>query len=279
MRLNECEQRTREYLKKAGVDNPGLCSRLLVAHVAGLDKISYILAYKEELNKAQVALLSDLTLRVSSGEPIAYIIGEREFYGRPFLVNSHTLIPRPETELLIDIAITKLDKEQIIFCDAGTGSGCIGVTLMHIRQTWRGLLLEKNMETLKVARINAQRMKINAEFILGDMFKMPFGPESLDLIIGNPPYISPGERGHVMKSVLAYEPHYALFSKKEGRAHLEALISGAKSSLKHGGCIILEHGYKQGDWARSALLANGFHKIEVFADLAGKPRCTFGIKK
>lgn len=278
MRLCELELVARKKLTEAGVDSPGLCARLLVAHTACLDKIAYILGSDQELPEDRELYLQKLVERRAQGEPLAYLLGKKEFYGRDFVVSPATLVPRPETELLVELALDLVPVKGIRFCDAGCGSGCIGETLLLERPDWEGVLLDNSREALHVAECNARKLGCNPLFICADIFAPPLATSSLDLVISNPPYIDPRERQLVMPATLAYEPHSALFSKQGGLAHLNAVILGAASHLKKGGILILEHANTQGNAVLELLGLAGFKQMRDYEDLAGLPRCAVAKK-
>ena len=207
MRLREYEQNAARRLTKAGVDSPRLCAQLLAGHVLGLDRLHCVLAAECELTPDQAGTLEALTARRATGEPLAHILGDREFFGRTFLVTPDTLIPRPETELLVETALELLPAGQPLrFADLGAGSGCIGVTLCLERPRWCGLLLELSAPALEVARANAARLgaATRLDALRADLRAIPLAAGSCDLLVSNPPYIADAERGQVMDE--AYFP-------------------------------------------------------------------------
>lgn len=278
MRLGEHERVARRLLAEARVDSPGLCARLLTAYAAGLDKIGFILSAEQELEADKAERLEAMVARRAAGEPLAYILGEREFYGLTFQVSAATLTPRPETELLVEQALLRLPEAEISFADLGCGSGCIGGTLLYLRQAWQGILADSSAGALGVAAANIRTLGVNAAIIQADIFCLPFAPEKLDMVVSNPPYISRAESSEVMWETLAYEPHCALFSEADGLAHLQAIICQAGFFLKKGGWIILEHGDRQGEAVSNLLLGAGFANILDLPDLAGRPRCAIAQK-
>lgn len=282
MRLREYEHDAARRLTKAGVDSPRLCAQLLAGHVLGLDRLHCVLAAERELALPEIAALEALTARRAAGEPLAHILGAREFFGRDFLVTPDTLIPRPETELLVEAALELLPAHHPLrFADLGAGSGCIGVTLCLERPKWRGLLLELSAPALCVARENAARLGAAARLdaLRADMRSVPLQPGSCGLVVSNPPYIAEAEQNDVMDEVLRYEPHTALFSPREGLAHLRAVISQAGRTLRPGGLLLLEHGASQGPAVRELLSSTCvFDGIATRRDLAGLDRCALARK-
>lgn len=279
MTIAEHEREARRILTKARADSPGLCARLLTARVLGLDKTAYVLASQQEMPEAPARLLRDLISRRASGEPLAYIIGEKEFYGISFKVSVATLVPRPETELLVELALSLLPEgEPLTFADLGCGSGCIGLTLLRLRRRWRGLLLDNSSPALEIAKINGEKLQCSARLILGDMRKAPLAPAAFDLVVSNPPYIGEEERHLVMGETLAHEPHCALFSGSNGTAHLLAAVAAAHYSLKEGGLALFEHGAGQHEFMQMALQNAGFTHTWEEKDLAGIYRCSAAYK-
>lgn len=258
-------------LAAAGTESPGLCARLLVERAAGIPRERWLFADERELTPAEEEALRALADRRLRGEPMAYILGRREFYEHEFVVDPATLIPRPETELLVELA-SRLAPGGAIFADLGCGCGCVGLSLLAIRRDSRGFLLDNSPGALKVARINDARLNTGATLVLGDIFALPFAPSSLDLIVANPPYVATEEEGEVCAETLAYEPRAALFSPEHGFAHALAIIRRARDSLRPGGWLLLEHGYRQQERILAELSAAGFGEIAGYRDLAGLPR-------
>lgn len=278
MLISDHIRQTIRRLEKAGVDSPGLSGRLLVCHATGLDKIALLLAGNTEIDEAASARLDRLVERRAQGEPLAYILGKREFYGLEFFVDNSTLVPRPETELLVDLALELFPAGQATFADIGCGSGCIGIALLTQRPGWKGLLIDFSARALAVTAKNATKNALKCAIVQADIFALPLARNSLDLCISNPPYIAYAEKPLVMPECLAFEPHSALFSPNNGLGHLEAVINGASVCLKPGGWIIVEHGMAQAEPVKELLQGAGFASVNCRRDLAGLNRCTFGQK-
>lgn len=275
--IREHSQKITQLLARAGIESPGLCARVLAAHAAGLDEIAYLLAQNDCLEAAAASRLYFLAGRLVGGEPLAHILGRREFYGRDFVVDKNVLIPRPETELLVDLALELLPERELVFADIGCGTGCIGISLALERPAWRGLLLDKSQAALSVARTNCRHHKAKLELIAGDMFALALAPQGLDLVVSNPPYIGPADE--VMACVREFEPAAALFSNNNGLAHLGAIIGQAWQILRPGGLLLLEHGCGQGKSVLEMLRQAGFGRAECRKDLAGLDRCCLAWKE
>ncbi|MDR2851159.1 MAG: peptide chain release factor N(5)-glutamine methyltransferase, partial [Desulfovibrio sp.] len=269
-------------LALAGVDSPALCARLLASHALGLDRLGCLLNPARKLTSPQAAALAALTARRLSGEPMAYIFGRREFFGREFSVNPHTLIPRPETELLVEKALAAFPVSRpVFFADIGTGCGCIGITLALERPRWKGMLLDNSTTALTVAKDNARALlhTSNVQCALADMRAAPLAANACDLLVSNPPYIREDDNAFVMDEVLRFEPHTALFSPDNGLARLYDVCRLAARCLRAGGLLLLEHGAEQGAAVRNALKElRVFQEIATSCDLAGHERCTGGQK-
>ncbi|MCR4667545.1 MAG: peptide chain release factor N(5)-glutamine methyltransferase [Desulfovibrio sp.] len=280
MRVREFRQLAGQRLQMAHRDSPRLSADLLLCLVLGCNRVGLYLEEERELSKEEEGLLSSLLEKREGGVPMAYLTGEREFYGRPFHVSEHTLIPRPETEILVEQALNGWPAESPrIFADLGTGSGNIGLTIALERKMARGYLLDVSRRALVTARRNQTRFSLEETTLLleGSFSQLPFASESLDLIVANPPYIGHGERHRVMEEVLRYEPESALFAEDMGLASLRAIITGASPLLKKGGRILLEHGDLQGNAVRN-MLSKSFTDIETIRDLAGRERVSLGVK-
>lgn len=200
-------------LREAGVDSPRLSAQILAAHALGCDRVRLVVDARRVLGAGEAARVRELVARRAAGEPVAYILGEKEFYGLDFAVSPAVLVPRPETEHLIEEAERRLGRDAAIrFADLGTGSGCIAVTLAVRFGGARGLALDRSAAALDVARANARRHGVDGrlQFLRGDMGGVWARPGSLDLVVSNPPYVSEAEYRTVSFEVADYEPRSAL---------------------------------------------------------------------
>lgn len=266
-------------LTAAGVPDALLEARVLAGHALGLSRVQLATEALREVTPEEENRLRAAVARRASGEPLAHITGRREFYGRSFRVTPQTLVPRPETELLVEETLRRLPRGGV-FTDWGTGGGCVGITLAAERPDCRGLLLDYSAGALAVARENARRLGVDGRLRLlrGDMLRPCLGNGRVDVVCSNPPYISPREALDVMPEVRRHEPAEALFSEEDGLRHIRALIRGAGAALKDGGWLLLEHGAGQGAQVRALLARGGFAGVCVFRDLAGQERCAAGQK-
>lgn len=275
----QLEKQARELLRKARVDNPELSARVLLKYAAGLTDVDYLLSRSLPVPAQVEGVFAGFLERRSQGEPVARIIGKKEFYGRDFRVSKATLIPRPESELLVEIALANIFQKECLFLDAGCGTGCLGLTLLCERPSWRGILLDNSLAGLEVARENSRTLHVECDFFAGDIFRWFFPPDIFNLIIANLPYISPEERKEVMAEVLDFEPESALFSPEGGVLHIRSLIDRAAFSLCANGLLLLEHGSGQAPLICDYLRQKFFCDIVSFRDLAGLPRVIMARKK
>lgn len=278
MTISEAQKELIAILTKAGVDSPGLCAFMLLEHVTGLKRLELRLAPEKLLSKDELNLLWHLTKRRVRHEPMAYIIGQKGFYEHSFLVSPATLIPRPETELIVELALELLPRDEIFFVDAGCGCGNIGLSLLAARKKWQGLLLDQSVAALQISVQNATHIAPTAFFAQGNLSSLPCKDQSLDLIVSNPPYIGIQEQEELTPEVLAFEPHIALFSDAEGYGHLMALAKEAKRCLKEGGYLIVEHGAKQQQKLKRIFEREAFSQLDAYNDLASLPRCIVAKK-
>ena len=236
---------------------------------------SYLLAHPEQqLGEAATAAYGTLLQRRLAGEPLAYILGEREFFGLDFKVTPATLIPRPDTELLVELALQHIPQRGRVL-DLGTGSGAIALSIAHSRPDAAVTALDASTDALEVARANTQRLKLdNVRLLHSDWFKALAG-ERYDLIVSNPPYIEDAD-AHLEQGDLRFEPRTALASGSDGLDDIRRIVAGAKEHLADGGWLMFEHGYDQAARARALLSASGYAEVFSARDLSGIERVSGG---
>ena len=256
----------------AGCGLSRLESRLLLAHVLGTPTETLIAHPELAVDDAAAARFGDLAARRAQGEPIAYLLGEKEFYGRPFRVSPAVLIPRPETELLAQLALDRLRELRAPrVLDLGTGSGCLAVTLALECPTVTVTAADRSVEALAVARANAERLGARVECVRSDWFE---GIEGVfDAIVANPPYVATGDC-HL--PALRHEPRSALVAGADGLDELRRIVAGAPAHLSPGGWLAVEHGYDQGPAVRELFLRAGFNDAQTHRDFAGVERACSG---
>ena len=248
------------------VDSPLLECQVLAAHVLMTDR-SWIIAHPE-------AELPDLAMEVllqrrEVGEPLAYILGWREFYGRRFAVRPGVLIPRQDTETLIETCLGLSHSPHSVL-DIGTGSGIIGITLKLERPTWSVTVSDISPQALAIALENAESLQAEIEGVESDLFAA-FEGRKFDLFVSNPPYIGSGEK--LAKEVKSFEPHLALYSGKTGFEIYEQIVKHAPSYLNQGGHLVLELGYQSLSGVTDLLNQAGWRINKVVKDLSAIDRC------
>ena len=247
-------------------------ARLLLCHV--LDRnTAWLEAHRDEaLAAAESERFLALVARRTAGEPVAYLVGSREFYGRDFAVSPAVLIPRPETELLVDLVKAVAPPSRIL--DLGTGSGCLAITLALELPQVEVTAVDRSPEALAVARGNAERLGARARFVESDWFAAVAG-ERFDVIVSNPPYIADGDP-HLSEGDLRFEPALALSCGVDGLDAVRRIVAVASAHLNAGGRLLFEHGYDQAEAVAGLLSAAGFVDLEAHRDLAGIVRISGG---
>ncbi|HEX7648001.1 MAG TPA: peptide chain release factor N(5)-glutamine methyltransferase [Noviherbaspirillum sp.] len=254
---------------------PALESRILLGKALQLSRIQLITQSERVLNDDETRSATELIRRRLAGEPIAYIVGEREFYGLAFHVTPDVLIPRPETELLVELALNRMPERSSVL-DLGTGSGAIAVAIAHARADAKVTAVDANTAALVIAERNARRHGANVRFLQSDWYGA-LGNEHFNLIVSNPPYIANGDL-HLSQGDLRFEPVDALTDHNDGLSALRIIINGANERLAPGGWLLMEHGYDQSAAVRALLASSEFAEVQSWADLAGIERVTGGRK-
>jgi release factor glutamine methyltransferase len=256
-----------EALNASGIDPRE--ARLLLAEASGFSQASIIAFPERVLPPAVQSNFFEHIQKRKRGEPIAYIVGRKEFYGIDLAVNPAVLIPRPETELLVELA---LQHDFSNMADLGTGSGAIALALKQQRPSSRVVAIEASAAALEVARRNAVRLGLEVEFRHGRWFE-PVAGERFDLIVSNPPYVAAADP-HL--EALRFEPQEALVAGADGLDALREIARSAGAHLTPGGWLLLEHGQGQETAVRELLQAAGLEEIGTWPDLAGIPRVSGG---
>lgn len=251
-------------------------ARLLLQDVTGLTATRLAAHPEYPVENTARAHYLDLVARRERGEPLAYLLGRREFYGRDFHVAPGVLIPRPETELLVETGLKKIANQvQPDVLDLGCGSGCIAISLALERPDAAVTAIDASPAALAIARKNARRLDASVDLIESDWFAALNPQKKFKLIVSNPPYIACADP-HLVQGDLRYEPETALASGNDGLDALRHLIRTAPRHLQAGGWLLVEHGYDQADAVRELLESAGFFAIEQHADLAGILRVSGG---
>ncbi len=281
--LREILVETEGVLSRAGVDSPRLSAELMAAQALGLSRTQVLLDLNRVLSPDEARAIRTLAARRGQGEPAAYILGQREFYGLDFSVSPDTLIPRPETETLIEAALSAFSScDSLRFLDMGTGSGTLAVTLAHLFPEAQGLAMDLCPRALGVARENARRHGVadRLAFVRADFSRPLVRPGLLDLVVANPPYLSEAEFGEISPEVSGFEPRQALVAGPRGDECLEGLIPLAGQALAPGGLLLLEFGWTQGPRALEIIARSGlFVSAEVRRDMAGLDRMAWAKRQ
>ena len=256
-------------------DSPRLDLEVLLCHV--LDKPrSYLFTWPEKvLDQKSTQQFNDLLKRRADGEPVAYLTGEKEFWSLSLAVNTTTLIPRPDTEVLVETALDVIDKPGVLVLDLGTGTGAIALALASERPGWQIIAVDTVPEAVELAEKNRQRLGLHNVSVMRSNWFEDVAPQKFDLIVTNPPYIDADDH-HLKVGDVRFEPGSALVSGDEGLADIKLIISGAKSYLGKGGCLLIEHGYQQAVAVRNLLSDEGYTHVSTRRDLGGHERLSLG---
>jgi len=264
-----------EILKNNTAKKTSSDPEILLAHVLHVTR-AYLHAFSErEITDEEQREWNQLMEKHRQGVPTAYLTGYKEFWSLDLKVTPDTLIPRNETELLVECVLSKQYSLIPRVADLGTGSGAIALALAYEKPHWQIDATDMSQAALEVAKSNALRLNLNhVKFYQGDWYKA-LPAVSFDIIVSNPPYIAEGDP-YLQETVLCYEPHSALISAENGLKDLEYIIKSAPSYLKKGGWLFLEHGFQQGETVRRIFLKRGYNGVSTQHDLAGLERVTFG---
>lgn len=252
-------------------------AQVLAAHALGCDRAGLIARGREVLAEASAAALDTLLERRVTGEPVAYLVGRREFFGLDLAVAPGVLIPRPDTELLVDLALARigdLDAPRVL--DAGTGSGAIALAIKAHCPQARVTALDRSDVALHIARGNAHRLGLEIRFVASNWLEAMIGHE-FDCIVSNPPYIRAGDE-HLAQGDLRFEPEAALVGGADGLDDLRRLCGSAPARIAPGGSLLCEHGHDQAPAVRALMRCAGLTDVSSWRDLAGIERVTGGVK-
>jgi len=247
-------------------------ARLLLAGAAGFSQASLVAFPEREIPADVQKTFLDFTARRGRGEPVAYILGRKEFYGLDLAVNPAVLIPRPETELLVDLI---LQQGPASFLDLGTGSGAIALAIKRHRPDATVIAVDSDLSALLVAKRNATKLNLKIDFRHGRWFE-PVAGEQFELIASNPPYVASGDP---CLAELRFEPREALLAGTDGLDCIRAIVRGAPAHLAAGGWLLLEHGMGQDRAVRDLLAESGLEAVATWPDLAGIARVSGGKLK
>jgi len=274
-RIDEALADARDRLRNS--PSPRADAETLLAHVVGRDR-AWLRAWPEAtLDAGQAARYSEWVRRRARGEPVAYLVGRRGFHDLDFIVTPAVLIPRPETELLVDLACREIDAHDpgARVLDLGTGCGCVALAIAHARPESEVTAVEASADALAIAGLNAERLGLErVRLVAGDWFS-GLGRQRFDVIVANPPYVAAGDP-HLRHGDLRFEPRSALVAGSDGLDAIREIATGVGNHLAPDGVVAVEHGHDQGERVRALFEAEGLDDVTTLADLAGHDRVTRG---
>ena len=268
-----------QRLQRAGSPSPRIDAEVLMAFAASRSRTWLYTWGDSECPTWEHARFDALVAARAQGQPVAYLTGEREFWGLSLATSPSTLIPRPDTETLVDVVLARAKAPSGRLLDLGTGTGAIALAFASERPMWQVIGVDVRPEAVSLATHNAQTLHIaNATFLLSDWFAslgVPPDGDAFDIIVSNPPYIA-ADDPHLSEGDVRFEPRSALVAEGDGMADLMHLIIAAQAFLSPGGWLALEHGYQQAACVRQALMQAGYQNVESVQDIGGHERVTLG---
>ena len=277
--INQCLQLSTEL--DAVSDSARLDIELLLCHVLKKNR-TYLFTWPDKtLSPEQAEEFLQFFNRRKSGEPIAHILGQREFWSLPLSVNNSTLIPRPDTELLVELVlelfVDDVPQQKRMCLDLGTGTGAIVLAIASEKPEWQLVGVDRSVDAVALAEKNRSALQFaNVQILQSDWFSA-IPAQQFDVIVSNPPYIDPQDP-HLDQGDVRFEPRSALIADNQGLADIELIIQQSWNYLCEQGWLLLEHGYDQGQAVRDLLIARGFAQVETRTDLGGNERVTLGRK-
>ena len=269
-----------EDFRARGLPTARLDAELLLAHALSTTRVQLVVDSKRPLDAAELTRFRELVKRRRAREPVAYLLGRREFYGRTFRVDRRVLVPRPDTEVLVDVAMDRTRHVSMAMraLDVCTGSGCVAITLARERPTSRVVATDVHVDALDVARDNAHRLgAYNVAFRLGDLFGAVDPAWRFDLVTANPPYVPTGEMAALPADVHDHEPRAALDGGEDGLALVRLIVEGASAHLAAGGVLAIEVGAGEAEAVAALLRRRGFAAIACRRDYGGIERVVSGV--
>jgi release factor glutamine methyltransferase len=275
MTVLEVLQRTTEFFQKHGVESPRLNAEHLLAHTLKQKRLELYLEFERELTEAELAPLRDLVRRRGQGEPLQHLLGTVEFAGHTFICDKRALVPRPETEQLVELLQSRIENRESKILDVGTGSGVIALSLAMKFPDAKVTAIDVSEEALSLARENAERLSLTGriEFRRGDL--LTYVSHVYDVIVANLPYVALADRGCLSREVLR-DPEVALFGGDRGDEMVRRLIEAAPAHLAPGGLLALELGLGQANDLAAFMAEKKYHDIKTDRDYAGVIRFLFG---
>lgn len=273
MQIREALQQAKQILKAAAIDTASLDANLLLSHVTSLSKVMLIAHDEDELSKEQEDKFFSLINKRKTGYPIAYILGYKEFFRLRLKVTEDTLIPRPDTETLVEKALAFNPQGKVL--DLGTGTGAIILALKsELKSSIDAYAVDLSKKALEVASFNSQKLNLPVTFIQSNWFSK-LGDLKFSMIVSNPPYIQKDDI-HLTQTSLPFEPIQALTSDDDGLLDIKLICKEAKKHLENGAPLLIEHGFNQGEKVRAIFTEQGYKNVATIKDLGGNDRVTFG---
>lgn len=265
-------KQAKAFAAEQGLDS--LDSDVLLANCLQKDR-SFLFTWPEQiLSKPQEIVFRNWVAERAEGKPVAYILGFKEFWSMPIKTNSATLIPRPDTEVLVETVLNNHRAAALCCVDLGTGTGAIALALKAERTNWKVIGIDRIVEAVELARENAELLTLDVDFKLGNWCDS-LAPNSADVIVSNPPYIDADDK-HLKQGDVRFEPTTALVANESGLADIHEIARQSKSIFKSEGWLYLEHGWDQGPAAQEVLADNGFSNIKTVKDYGENDRVTYG---
>lgn len=282
LKVLEAIQLSTDFLEKKGIESPRINAELLLASILNIKRLDLYLQFERPLNEKEISLYREKLKRRSNFEPLQYITGNVEFYGFNFKVNNSVLIPRQETEILVETVLNEIKNGiNLSILDIGTGSGCIVISLAKkIDANYEAIEISK--EALIVAEENSVNNEVNnkIKFIYIDIKDfINKNSKQFDIIVSNPPYVSKSEYQNLQKEIINYEPSIAVSDFEDGFSFYELISSQGKNLLKTGGKLFFEIGMGQSEKVKEIMTENNFDTIKIIKDYSGIERVIFGVKK
>lgn len=269
-----CESLLQQAAERIASDSPRLDAELLLSHVTGLSRTSFRAWPEREVSAAHAAEFETLVSERVAGKPVAYLLGHQEFWSLPLYVSSSTLIPRPDTECLVETALSLPLPDRARILDLGTGTGAIALALASEHGDWQVTACDCVDDAVELARRNAQALELSVQVVQSSWFS-GLAAGTFDLIVSNPPYIASTDH-HLEQGDVRFEPSSALVSGSDGLDDIRLIVAQAPDWLDAGGWLLVEHGFDQAKAVRLLFESRGFVKVESRKDYGDRDRLTLG---